>query len=399
MAPVFWAATYDSDLAEASVTYVARDGDVERLAMAPPDVTDRRMYDTPLGDVRLLAAMLERASGAAVDRTVLDAVRKAYDPSHTIGSAFVALLRGVLEPLGIAVLDAGHPAVTAAGRPCASAALAAAPAIDAALRAREGELRAAGFEPKVPMVKGLSLVFAVRDGVRRRIPITEAAAAAGDLEANVLLRPIVEQAILPTAAYVAGPGEIAYFTQVSAVARALKSPPVIAVPRWAGMIIEPHVTRILARHALSPDDLHDPHATDTRLARRQMPAAVEAALANYRASLDSANAALAEAVHSERTPLTPDPVLEGARRSIAHRLDRLERRLVAAVKHRERDLMHDLAVARASLFPLGHAQERELNFIPFLARHGAPLLGAMRDAAEVHATALVASRPAPANRT
>ncbi len=79
--------------------------------MSPPDIKDRRMYDTPLGDVRLLAAMLERASGAAVDRGVLEAMRAAYDPSHTVGSAYVQLLRGVLEPLGIAVLDAGHPAV------------------------------------------------------------------------------------------------------------------------------------------------------------------------------------------------------------------------------------------------------------------------------------------------
>jgi uncharacterized protein YllA (UPF0747 family) len=403
VAPVFWAATYDSDFAEAAVTYVARDGEVERLAMSPPEIKDRRMYDTPLGDVRLLAAMLERASGAAVDRSVLEAMRYAYDPSHTIGSAFVQLVRGVLEPLGIAVLDAGHPAVTAAARSCTSAALASAAAIDTALLAREKELKAAGFDAKVPHVKGLSLVFAVRDGVRRRIPIAEAAKpATGDVEANVLLRPVVEQAILPTAAYVAGPGEIAYFAQVSAVARAMHTPPVIAVPRWAGMIVEPHVTRILERHALAPDDLNDPHAADTRLARRQMPPAVEAALANYRASLDSANIALTEAVHRERSPLTPDPVLEGARRSIAHRLDRLERRLVAAVKHRERELMHDLAVARASLFPLGRPQERELNFIPFLARHGAPLLGAMREAAGGHAASLIAGgapRTPPAKRS
>jgi hypothetical protein len=154
VAPVFWAATYDSDFAEAAVTYVARDGEVERLAMSPPEIKDRRMYDTPLGDVRLLAAMLERASGAAVDRSVLEAMRYAYDPSHTIGSAFVQLVRGVLEPLGIAVLDAGHPAVTAAARSCTSAALASAAAIDTALLAREKELKAAGFDAKVPHVKG-----------------------------------------------------------------------------------------------------------------------------------------------------------------------------------------------------------------------------------------------------
>jgi uncharacterized protein YllA (UPF0747 family) len=390
VAPVFWAATYDADFVEAAVTFVAHDGEVEELLSPDPAVKGQRLCDTPLGDVRDLLARLEGAAGAAVDPAVLEAVRSAYDPSRTVGGAYVQLLRAVLEPLGIAVLDAGHAAVVTAARAVNERALAKASETDRALAARESELRAAGFQPKVPHVKGLSLVFGVRDGVRRRIPIKEARGVpAGRLEPNVLLRPIVEREILPTAAYLAGPGELAYFAQVSAVAQALGTAQPVALPRWAGMIVEPHVARILERHGLNVDDLQDPHAADTRLARKQMPAGVEAALENYRAALDNANAALTAAVRADKSPLAPEPVLEGARRNIAHRLGRLERRLVAAVKHRERGLMHDLAVARASLFPLGKPQERTLNFLPFLARHGAPLLAAMRTAAVEHAARLM----------
>ena len=207
VAPVFWAATYDADFAEAAVTFVANDGDVERLAMARPAGDARRLNDTRLGDVSALADELERASGAAADHGVLEQMRAAYAPSATVGSAYVRLLRSVLEPLGIAVLDAGHPCVTAASAPPLRSALASAKAVDAGLLEREQAMRAAGFEPKVPHVKGLSLVIQVDDGVRRRIPIAEAAGAAdGTLEPNVLLRPVVERAILPTAAYIAGPG-------------------------------------------------------------------------------------------------------------------------------------------------------------------------------------------------
>jgi len=95
------------------------------------------------------------------------------------------------------------------------------------------------------------------------------------------------------------------------------------------------------------------------------------------------------AIERETAPLVPDAVLEGARRAMAHRLDRLERRLVAAVRRRERGLMHDLAVARASLFPLGKPQERMLNFLPLLARHGTLLLDLLRAAAAEHAAALI----------
>lgn len=390
VAPVFWAATYDADFAEAAVTFVARDGEVDRLEMPRPDGPARRMCDTPLGDVRDLATALENAAGSAVDDDVLQRMREAYAPEATIGSAFVALLRSLLEPLGIAVLDAGHPAVAMAGEATLRGALASAAKLDGAMVARDKEIRMAGFEPKVPHVKGLSLVFDVVDGVRRRIPISDAAHAhAGTLEANVLLRPVLERAILPTAAYLAGPGELAYFTQVSAVADALQCARPVALPRWAGMIIEPHVERILERHAIAPEDLSDPNAVDARLARRRMPGRVEAAVEHYRAALDTASRDLSAAVAGESHPLVPEAVLDGARRNMAHRLDRLERRLVAAVRRRERGLMHDLAVARAALFPLGKPQERLLNFLPLLARHGRPLFDLVRAAAAEHAAALI----------
>jgi len=59
--------------------------------------------------------------------------------------------------------------------------------------------------------------------------------------------------------------------------------------------------------------------------------------------------------------------------------------------------MHDIAVARASLYPHGKPQERVLNFIPMLARHGQPLLDMMRERANEHAAALLANPGTPSN--
>ena len=121
-----------------------------------------------------------------------------------------------------------------------------------------------------------------------------------------------------------------------------------------------------------------------------MPAAVEAALANYRAALDNANASLTAAVKADKSPLAPDPVLEGARRNIEHRLGRLERRLVAAVKHREQATdarsRHGARLALSAREIAG----APAHLVPFLARYGAPLLAAMRKAAAEHAAHLIA---------
>jgi bacillithiol biosynthesis cysteine-adding enzyme BshC len=402
-APVFWAATYDADFAESSVTYVAIGETVERLQMAAPPVADLEMCYTPLGDVSVQARILERAAGSAADPAVMELVRSSYARDATVGSAFVALLRGVLEPLGIAVLDAAHPSVRSAERPLMLRALERAKVLDDALTARESELREHGREPQVAHVDGLSLVFEVKDGARERIPIGPAQIAPNDaswatLEPNVLLRPVAERAILPTVAYAAGPGELGYFAQVSAVADALGAAQPLALPRWSGTIVEPHVRRILERNGLEVEELANADATLGRLARDLLPDRVRGALAGYRAALERAADELGAAVGEGDAPLVPDPVLTGARNSIGHRLDRLERRVVAASKRKHGQLVRDVETARASLYPLGRPQERMLNLMPLLARHGELLLEAMLEAAREHAASLVEGTLAAAGR-
>jgi len=387
--PVYWAATYDSDYAEASVTYVA-DGDrVLTLSAPPASVAGRGMRDTPLGDVTGPLGVLADAAGAAAAPHVMDDVRRAYTAQHTVGDAFVALLRSVLEPLGMPVLDAGHPAMQALVRPVLARALAEAPAVDAALRQRSAALVAAGYEPQVAHVDRLSLVFAAGPGERRRLPIGATLDdAPGGLEPNVLLRPVVGRAILPTVAYVAGPAEQAYFAQSTAVADALGMARPLAVPRWSGVIVEPHVQRVLDRYALTVDALRDPHAVLGRLVRERVPAVVAAAVVRYRQALEAAAAELEAALGGTTPPLVDRAVAEGTRRAIAHRLDRLERRVGAATKRREAELVRQIGIARASLFPLDRLQERVLNLMPLLARHGLPLLDAMAARAREHVAAL-----------
>ncbi|HEY0969691.1 MAG TPA: bacillithiol biosynthesis BshC, partial [Gemmatimonadales bacterium] len=200
-------------------------------------------------------------------------------------------------------------------------------------------------------------------------------------------RPVVERAILPTVAYLAGPGELAYFAQVSAVAEALGAAAPLALPRRSVTIVEDHMAKLVRRLDTSEDELRDPHAAAGRLARIAMPATVGRALATLRETVTSELGRVAE--DPEAGKLLPVPALEGAARAIGHRLDRLERRFVAAVKREEALLMTDLATARGYFFPHDGRQERVLNFLPVLARQGRPLLEAMVAEATRHAREIV----------
>src|SRR5206468_11875829 len=128
----------------------------------------------PLGEIRGALATLTEAAGSAADAGLLDRVGAAYRPDATIGGAYVTLLRGVLEPLGIAVLDASHPATRRAAEPVLRRALARAEAVERCLEQRAAEIAAAGHAVQVEPVAGLSLVFSSEGGLRRRLPVREA---------------------------------------------------------------------------------------------------------------------------------------------------------------------------------------------------------------------------------
>lgn len=394
VAPVFWAATDDSDFAEAAWTAVAVNGGFERLELPSPGMEGVSMRDVPLGDVKGALTTLERAAGSAIDPAPLAAARQAYRMGTTIGEAYLELLRALLEPLGVAVLDASHRALTSAEHPILCQALLRGGDLARALANRSAEMHAAGFEPQVPDVPALSLVFA-RDAQGRRVRVAldravdvAQSSSPGELGPNVLLRPVAERAILPTVAYVAGPGEFAYFAQVSVVAESLGAAVPLAVPRWSATVIEPHVTELLARYDLTADDLRDADAVAGRLARRAIPADVQTALDTYREESHAKLEALRRAMAANEAFLAPR-VTEGISRGVDWRLTRFERRLTAAAKRREGDLMRDIGTLAGALYPGGLRQERMLNFLPFLARYGGALTRSMLDAARAHARGLV----------
>jgi uncharacterized protein YllA (UPF0747 family) len=400
VAPVFWAATDDADFAETAGVWVATDAGADELRLTHKPPVGTPMALAPLDDdVRLLAQRLRAASGSAPHSSYLEATVRAYSrEGNTIGGAYVDVLRELLEPLEIAVLDASHDAVIARARGILVRAAQSAETIALAAHARSEAIRAAAFHPQVEEVAGLSLVSITENGKKRRLPIREAESAAsgaslalknGHLSPTVLLRPVVERSILPTGTYIGGPGEIAYFAQVSAVAESLGAAVPRVAPRWSTTIIEPRVRRCLDELGISAEDLVDPHAAETRIAHQHVVPGVDAAIQLLRADLARA----IDALRTADGDLLSARALDGARRGIEHRIERLERRVLAGVKRREAALMRDIAVVRGSLFPGGIRQERRLAFVPLLAKYGPTLLDDMLAAARAHARGLIGDSP------
>lgn len=389
VAPLFWAATDDADFAEGATTWIPSAGELRdlRLDAAPPDGT--MMSHAFLASMEASNAELRRAAAGTAWPEMIRAACAAYHEGTTAGNAYVELMREILMPLGIAVLNAAHPSVRHQSAPLLRRALAEAAVINEAVFQRTASLRAAGFTPQVELLPDRALVFVVRNGVKERASISGAAALlpriSDDLlSPNVLLRPVIERALLPTVAYMAGPGELAYFAQVSAVATALRVAVPLALPRTSLRVITPDVQRTLGQVGQSVEAMRDTRDLVRTMARTATPDASIDALAALRAQIRRT----ADTIRADQTGLAP-AALDGAVSQFSHRADRLERRLLAASKRTIGEQLRRVAQAQSLLWPHGVPQERVVNPLPWLARYGTPLLDQMQQACDENAATLV----------
>ena len=102
----------------------------------------------------------------------------------------------------------------------------------------------------------------------------------------------------------------------------------------------------------------------------------------------SASESIAELSETEGADLVSPAVRDGFVRNVTHRLDRLERRYISAVKREGNDALKELAIARASLFPENAPQERALNIVPLLARYGDDIITSVMAEIASHSLAI-----------
>jgi len=199
------------------------------------------------------------------------------------------------------------------------------------------------------------------------------------LSPNVLLRPVVEAALLPTVAYVAGPAELGYLPDAAplydVVGGGLERQ--TPVPRWSGVLVEGRVDKFIARHGLRLEDFDGrPGELETRLVRETLPPDTEARFSELRRTIEEQYAQLATAV--ERVDPTLVRPVESARNGALAATQEIEKKLLASLKRENETLVRQLARARATLAPRGEPQERVLTLASFLIRYGPGLLDALQ---------------------
>jgi bacillithiol synthase len=396
--PVFWVASEDHDWAEVAHTHLATgDLDLVRAAAGSLPAASRPL---PVGERRFdrsienaLAKLRQSIGAQLVDARYLKYVEDAYREGRGVAEAFAQLLAQLLHPFDICIVDAADPALKRASAPVLRRAMVGAETEEKVLAGTAGELDEAGFGLQVPILPRAANLFVRTEHGRERLlrertgwivresgeRFTTAElervleADPGRVSPNVLLRPVVESAVFPVLAYVAGPGEIAYWGQLRGLFdfHDLEMP--VVYPRASFLLVEARVERELAELGLRVADVEEPrHILFERRAAARIPEPVREALASLRRSLvEGFDGVIPEAAALESTL---GGAVGAARNRALAEAWKLERKIVRAVKRADTAWLTRLAAVQAQLFPGGQPQERVLNPVPFLSRHGERLL-------------------------
>ncbi len=394
--PIFWLASDDHDLAEIDhVVLLDKNNHLAEVRCPGPSpelkipASNRFLPPEICGNLRQLEDL---TLGTNFKAEIIEHLSEAYQPGRSYVDAFARWMARLFKSHGLILIDASHSRLKALGsdvffREIAEGSPSTEQAIDTSRMLRE-----AGYDLQIQLHEGILNIFYVererqtiqrdRDRFRIKDKATsftkdELLTLAGEktflFSPNVLLRPIYQDAILPTVAYIGGPGEIAYYSQMKRVYERFGLSMPVIYPRKTVTIVEKKVGHVLRKYDLKiPDLWHEPSKVIAEITSKQIPDSIQAALSQTRDHLERDFESLKREITAFDCTLEDSADL--AKGKIDQPLKFLEKKLLQAAKKHNEIAVRQLLNAINNLFPNQHLQERAFNIVPFLIKYGYGLM-------------------------
>jgi len=393
--PVFWIEGEDHDLSEVDTAHVFRHNEVVSLSYE----ADGTSNPGPVGRLALtneIEETLDRLDEALPSSDfkpdVMEGVRSAYRPGTAVEDAFARLLQSLFSDTGLVFINPDDPRLKALARPLFRRELNDPKTPATRIEATSQALRDRGYHTQV-QARPTNL-FWLADGGRRAIDLgdnghfalrgTGRTLSRSDLmdgleteperfSPNVVLRPLMQDLLLPTAAYVAGPGEVSYFAQYGDVYDWAELDQPLVHPRASVSLVEGKVKKVLDKYDLTVADL----STDLDSLFQDV------ILDTMEVDVERIFGETTTQMHQLLNGLKPDvetvdgslgASVEATRAALVEEMEDLKQRTVRAEKRQHDDIRAQLKKARVNLRPDDTLQERRINVLYYLNKYSPSLL-------------------------
>ncbi|MHB0937846.1 MAG: bacillithiol biosynthesis cysteine-adding enzyme BshC [Armatimonadota bacterium] len=389
--PVFWAGCDDDDRAEVDhcgcwdqrgqlhgIRYPEGAGEPGQL-----------VGNLPVGEYagEILAQLEPLLAGLPHADETLALVSETAAASADFGEWFARLLARLFGPLGLVVCDPRLPAVRRLGAEVLRRELAEPLRTTKLVNAAARKLHDAGYQPQLTRPDDALNLFFFDGRRRQRVTwdgrrfiagereytreelLARLDADPGSLLPNAVLRPVMQEYLFGSAAFVAGPNELCYWAELLPVFRALEveMPPVI--PRAGATLLTPNAADFLRTAGIDPLRLlHAPDEVRLSMLADAQPPAVKQSFEHAREEVQRLVAELTDTVSGYEPTLAASA--QATHQRMLNEIERLEHKTLKAVERHSSELSARLERTAGLLFPGRGLQERLLNICAPLARFG-----------------------------
>ncbi len=396
--PVFWAASEDHDFQEVStVTIINEDMTVVDYSVPSPIPGRISIGHLPLNErIRETVEFLAESIPDSIHRDhYLQILNETYDDSASFADWCSRIIAKLFARYGLIMLDSLDPALRVLSVDIFRRGVLYEDEINRAIASASKKIEILGFKPQLQIAPDALPLFSNTASGRHLIHQTdgkqlyvhgneavkwapaelaaEIAAHPEQFSPNVVLRPMVQDHLLPTIAYVAGPGELAYYAQLRAVYPLMGQQMPIIYPRFSATLILPEIAELMADLALASDEIlpHDRDVID-RIISERAPFSVNERFSHLQADIEELYRVLIEDIATVDSDLKK--IAEGNLGRILKQVDYLARKTQQKVRKKEKGTVVKIEKVLTYFYPGHQPQERSVNVFPFLFRYGEHLL-------------------------
>lgn len=394
--PIFWCSADDHDFHEtATISFINQKNESINQQYSTDDTELRPAYELPTPGN--LTDLIQQFCDEIGDRPFLGEMRnlltRTLSEARSVAHWFSLLMANLLGPAGLVLVSPSIPELRQLMQPIFKREVEQAGQSTQQVNETGQKLTDLGYHGQVGRRDGALNLFYHNQGKRYRITKVGAAFELDQLgqtwdaekllemvaqaphkfSPGVVLRPIMQDFLLPTAAYVAGPGEIAYFAQLKPVYEMMNVPMPLILPRSSLTMIEPKVQRLLEKLGISWQQAIE---ANQNLIRDVM----EEHFPNH---IDDKFAHLRQAVQTHVDDILPDiEQIEAGTHQFAQKMfgkidytiNQVRDKTFQAHKKKNQIIRQQIDTVLTHLLPNGKLQERTVHIFQFLAIYGPPLL-------------------------
>lgn len=401
--PIFWVASEDSDFEEMRrIDWIDKDSQPRSFLYSPKEYKiGLSAFDIPVEPSlnEAIEVFISSTPNTEFKKSLIDLLREAIHQSKSINDLFSRLLAHLFGKYGLLLVSPHLNCIRKKSLPLIIKELSAPTVSSNCLIETNNELKKANFSPTVFRQPHQLNIFLYIDKVRTKLiydkekfgAINEEGKLVQSFEKSELInlanelperfstgiamRPVVQDFIFPTIAYIGGPGEISYFASLKKVYEFFGVHTPMIYPRATVCLIEPHIKRILDKFNFAAENIFDDSENFNSELFHNLFKTTDIALEFGEIKTQHLNALedFQENVKAEYKNLSAP--FEKFAKLTKQNISKFEQKMLTELKNKDKEIQRYEQKIRSAFYHLNSPQERVFNiFVPFIEKYGFSLI-------------------------